>query len=95
MLALDKFLRLSAVVFKVLAWLALGLQVIAGLILLIFGGEPVVVGGIGGVELPARVVGILNFVAAAVYFFFFWLASCVIRLLLEIRAKLPGSGPQP
>ena len=82
-----KFLQVSATVFKVLAWVALGFQVITGLILVIVGGEPVF---IGGVELPARLVGVLNFVAAGMYFFSLWLMSCVIQLLLDIRQRLPG-----
>lgn len=85
-----RFLQVSAVVFKVLAWVAMALQVIAGLILLIFGGEPVAIGGVGGLELPARMVGVLNFIAAAVYFFVFLLVSHVLRLLLDIRQQLPG-----
>ena len=82
-----KFLRVSATVFKVLAWVALGFQVVTGLILVIVGGEPVF---IGGVELPARLVGVLNFVAAGMYFFSLWLMSSLIRLLLDIRQRLPG-----
>ncbi len=83
-----KFLRVSATVFKVLAWVALVLQVIGGLILVIGGGEPVLVGGI---ELPARIVGVLNFVAAGMYFFSMWLMSNLITLWLDIRDHLPGS----
>jgi len=82
-----KFLHVSATVFKVLAWVSLALQVITGLVLLVTGGEPIV---IAGVELPARLVGLLNFVAAGLYFFSFWLMSSLIKLLLEIRRALPG-----
>ena len=82
-----KFLRVSAVAFKVLAWLALAVQVITGLILVVGGGPPVV---IGGAEVPARVVGILNFVAAGMYFFSLWLMSNLIQLLLDIREHVPG-----
>ena len=89
-----RFLQVSAVVFKVLAWAAMILQVIAGFILLIVGGEPVAIGGAGGFELPARLVGMLNFVAAAVYFFVFCFVSHVIRLLLDIRQQLPGGAGQ-
>jgi hypothetical protein len=85
-----RVLKISVVVFKVLAWVALALQVVAGLILLIFGGEPVAIGGIGGFELPARVVGVLNFVAAAVYFCSFWFLSAVVQVLLEVRAHAAG-----
>ena len=82
-----KFLRVSAVAFKVLAWIALAVQVITGLILVVTGGVPVV---LGGIEVPARVVGVLNFVAAGMYFFSLWLMSTLIHLLLDIREHLPG-----
>ena len=82
-----KFLRVSVTVFQVLAWLTLVFQAVTGLILVIGGGEPVF---IGGLELPARALGILNFIAAAVYFFSFWLMGSLVRLLLDIRERLPG-----
>ena len=82
-----KFLHFSAKFFKVLAWVALVFQVVTGLILVIFGGQPVL---IGGVELPARIVGVLNFVAAGMYFFSLWLMSSLIQLLLDIRGRLAG-----
>ena len=82
-----KFLRVSVTVFKVLAWLTMVFQVITGLILVITGGEPIF---IGGLELPTRVVGILNFVAAGVYFFSFWLMASLVRVVLDIRERLPG-----
>ena len=66
----DGFLRVSITVFKVLAYLSLGLQVVVGAILLIGGGEAV---PIGGVDIPARVVGLLNFVAGGIYFFMLFL----------------------
>ena len=77
-----KFLRLSVKVFKVLAWVALALQVVTGLILIIGGGEPVLV---AGVDIPARVVGLLNFVAGGVYYFSLRLTSELLQLLLDIR----------
>ena len=82
-----KFLRVSAVAFRVLAWIALAVQVITGLVLVIAGGPPV---GIGGVDVPARMVGVLNFVAAGMYFFSLWLMSNLIQLLLDIREHVPG-----
>lgn len=82
-----KFLRLGVVIFRVLAWVALALQVVSGLILVISGGEPVT---IGGLDVPARVVGILNFVAAAMYFFSLWLMGSLIQLLLDIRSHQAG-----
>ena len=84
-----KFLQVSTVVFKVLAWIALVVQVLTGLVLVVRGGEPVL---IAGTELPVRLVGLLNFLTAALYFFSFWLMSSVIRLLLDIRRQWPG-GP--
>ncbi len=84
-----KFLHIGATVFKVLAWVALVLQVVMGLVLLVGGGPAVL---IGGVDVPARVVGILNCIAAAVYFFLFTLASAVIRLLLDLHAHVTKTG---
>ena len=75
------FLRKSVLVFKVLAWVALALQSITGLILLIGGGPAV---SIGGVDVPARLVGVLNLVAAAIYFFLFLFISNVTRLLVDL-----------
>ena len=83
-----KFLRISATVFQVLAWVALAVQIVTGLILVINGGEPVV---IAGNDIPARLVGVLNFVAAAMYFFSLFLMSKLIQLLLDIREHLPTS----
>jgi|GEM_PF-1435500 len=83
-----KFLRVSATAFKVLAWVALAVQVITGLILIIGGGQPVT---IGGVDVPARLVGVLNLVAAGMYFFSLWLMSSLILLLLDIREHLGGA----
>ena len=82
-----KFLRVSTVVFKILAWAAVAFQVVIGLILIVQGGEPVPVGNF---ELPVRVVGLLNFVAAGLYFFSFWLMKSLIQLLLDIRARQSG-----
>ena len=83
----HKFLKVSVVIFKGLAWVALVFQSITGFILIITGGAPVL---IGGAEIPARLVGVLNFVAAGMYFFSLWLMSSLIRLLLDIRMQLPG-----
>lgn len=80
-----KFLRVSVKVFKVLAWVSLVAQVVTGLILVVGGGEPVL---IGGIDVPARVVGVLNFVAAGMYFFTMWLVSNVLQLWLDIRDQL-------
>ena len=76
------FLRASVKIFRVLAWVALGIPVVTGVILIVVGGEPVLWGGI---DLPARVVGLLNVVAGALYFFSMWLVSDLLQLLLDIR----------
>jgi len=83
-----RFLRISVVVFKVLAWVSVVFQVVSGAILLVAGGEPLL---IAGIDFPARLVGLLNFLAAAVYFFSFWLMSTLIRLLLDVRERLGTS----
>jgi hypothetical protein len=83
----TKFVSLGATIFKVLGWVALILQVIIGLILLIGGGPDVPV---GGVDIPARLVGVLNFVAAVIYWFMFTFISQVTRLLLDVHAKVAG-----
>ena len=82
-----KFLRIGVTIFRVLAWLFLALNVLAGVSLLIIGGppEPVL-----GVEVPSRVIGLLYFIGAAGNFFFLWLAANVLQLLLDIRSQLPG-----
>ena len=81
----EKFLGFGVKVFKVLAWVSLVLQVIVGMILLVSGGPAV---PIGGVDVPARVVGIMNCVAGALYFFMLSLVAHVIRLLLDLRGRL-------
>lgn len=86
----DRFLRVSATVFKILAWVALILQVVMGLILVIGGGVDV---PIGGVSVPTRMVGVLNIVAAVVYWFLFMLVAAVIRLLLDLHAHVTKSAP--
>lgn len=85
----EKFLGRSVGIFKVLAWISLVLQVVVGLILIVGGGLAV---PIGGVDVPARVVGILNCVAGVIYFFMLMLIAQVIRLLLEIRERLDKVG---
>ena len=83
----TKFLGVGATIFTVLAWVAMVLQVVIGMILLIGGGPDVPV---GGVDIPARLVGVLNFVAAAIYWFMFTFISQMTRLFLEIHAKASG-----
>lgn len=81
----EGLLKAGVTVFTVLAWISLALQVIVGLVLLIGGGPAV---DIGGVEIPARVVGVLNCLAGVIYFFLLSLASAVLALLLDMSARL-------
>ncbi len=80
----TKVLQAGVKVFKVLAWISLAVQGVMGFVLIISGGEAV---PIGGVDVPARIVGLLNVVAAVVYFFMFLLIGAVVRLLLEVHAR--------
>ena len=80
----DGVVRLGVKVFMVLAWLSLVVQVGVGLFILVAGGAPVL---IGGLDVPARLVGLLNCVSGALYFFVLLLVSRVLRLLLEIRGQ--------
>jgi hypothetical protein len=84
-----RFLSVGAVVFKVLAWVSLVLQVVVGLILLVQGGEAV---PFAGVNVPARVVGILNCVQGIIVFFTLFLFANVLRLLLDIHERVGKSG---
>ncbi len=83
----EQLVKLGVTIFKVLAWVSLVLQIVVGLILLIGGGPAV---EIGGVEIPARVVGVLNCLAGVIYFFLMSLASAVLELLLDMNARLGG-----
>ena len=80
----SRFLRVSVTVFKVLAWISLIIQVALGILLLVSGGPAVPVGGF---EVPARVVGVLNCLAGAIYFFLFMFAANLVRVLLDIRQR--------
>ena len=84
-----QFLSAGAVLFCVLAWVSLVLQVGIGVWLLVSGGAAV---PIGGVEVPARVVGVLNCVAGAIYFFTLLLVANVLRLLLDLHQRVGTSG---
>ena len=83
----ERLVRSSVTVFRVLAWVSLVLQVVVGMILLIGGGPAV---EIGGVEIPARLVGVLNCLAGGIYFYLLLLASAVMGLLLDLRSRGGG-----
>ncbi len=89
MKANARLLKVGATTFQVLAWVSMVIQVIVGLVVLVTGGPAVPV---GGVEVPARVIGALNCLAGAIYFFVLLLISQIIRLLLEIRDHVAKSG---
>jgi hypothetical protein len=73
-----KFLKVSAVIFKVLSWVSLVVGVVAAVIIFIGGGTP---------EAP-RTTGFIGLLLGVVYFFIFFTASEVIALLIEIGGKL-------
>ncbi len=82
-----KFLRVSTVVFKVLAWSTLALYTVSGIALIITGGPPV---PLLGIEVDARLFGAVYLLAGGANFYFLWLIRSLIQLLLEIRSHLPG-----
>ena len=86
---IAQFLGFGRKVFKVLAWVSLVLQVAAGIFVLVVGGEPVI---IGGVDVPARLVGVLNCVGGVIYFFVLLLVSHTIQVLLEIHQRVEQRG---
>ena len=83
----EGIVRTGVKVFQVLAWVSLVVQGLLGLVLLVTGGDAVPV---GGVDIPARVVGVLNCVAAGIYFFMMNLVAGVLQLLLELRGQRPA-----
>ena len=79
-----QFVGVGRKVFMVLAWVSLVLQTAAGLFVLVVGGEPVM---IGGIDVPARLVGVLNCVGGVIYFFVLLLISHTLQVLLEIHQR--------
>ena len=77
-----RLLQVGVKIFKVLAWVSLVIQALLGLVLLVTGGSPVT---IGGVDVPARIIGVLNCLASVIYFFMLSLVANVLRLLLDLR----------
>ena len=84
-----KFLGTSETVFAVLAWVSLVIQVVVGLAVLVMGGPAI---PIGGAEIPARIIGILNFVAAAIYWFLFMFISSLTRAFADVHAQTTRTG---
>jgi hypothetical protein len=86
----SDFAGIGAKVFTVLAWVSLGVQLIVGLIVLVMGGPPV---PIGGADIPARLIGILNVIAAAIYWFLFMFIASVTRLLVDLHRQSVKGNP--
>ena len=84
----ERFLRPSVLVLKILAWLSLVLQILVGLVVLVMGGDPVL---LGGMDVPARLVGVLNLVAVAIYFFLFMFIAHVTQVLLALYDRMARS----
>lgn len=78
MLSGVKFLGVSSKIFKVLAWIAGAVGIVSSLIIFIGGGAP---------DAP-RATGFVGLLLGLAYFFIFTVASEVIALLLDIRAKV-------
>lgn len=86
-------------VLRIARWVLLGLAYVSGVAsltvagfgALIIGGEPVTI-FVDGPTIPARLLGLWNIlVGAPLTFLFFYVPSAVIRLLLELRERLPAS----
>ncbi|MFC1666908.1 hypothetical protein ACFL0P_03470 [Candidatus Omnitrophota bacterium] len=77
-----KFLKISSIVFKVLAWVSVALGSISAIVIFIGGGKP---------EAP-RATGLVGILLGVVYFFISFTASEVIVLLLDMHSKL-NKGP--
>jgi hypothetical protein len=77
-----RFLEIGSKIFQVLAWVALVVGTVAGVVIFVGGGTP---------EAP-RPMGFVGIALGIVYFFIFFVASEMIALLLEMRGKL-DKGP--
>ncbi len=83
-----KFLKVARTIFKVLAWLVLGLGIIVGIIVLITGGA-IPTGALTpqGTPIPStpKAAGLIFMVMGALYFLILYAISEIIGLLLEIK----------
>ena len=70
------FLKVSATVFRILAWVVVILGALAFIVILVGGGTP---------EAP-RFTSVLALLLGAIYFFIFYTASEIIKLLLELAS---------
>ncbi len=83
-----KFLKVARTIFKVLAWLVLGLGIIVGIIVLITGGAmPTGALTPQGTPIPQtpKAAGLIFMIMGALYFLILYTFSEVIAILLEIK----------
>jgi len=87
-----KFLKTARTIFKVLAWVVLGLGIVVGAIVLITGGAAPMVtpDGIAAPQTP-RAAGVVFMIMGAFYFLILYTISEVIGILLDMK----GSGSSP
>ena len=87
-----QLLRVTRVVLLVLAYVSgISNMVLAGLVPLVMGGDPVPL-FLEGPAVPVRVLGILNIlITAPLLFVMFYVPSGIIHLLLELPGKPEGS----
>lgn len=86
-----KFLKAGRVIFKILAWIILGLAIIIGVIILITGGGKVPIMTPAGIEIPPtpRAAGLVFMLMGAFYFFILYSISEIIAILLDMKSCCP------
>lgn len=89
-----KFLKIARGVFKVLAWLSLGLGILVGIIVLVTGAS-VPTGALtaeGAAQAtPPRAAGVVLMVMGALYFVVLYTISEIIGILLDIKGACKPS----
>lgn len=90
------FLKAAKLIFKILAWAALALGVIVGVIIIITGGGPALTGipatapGVPTAPIT-RAAGVVFIVIGGIYFLILFTISEIIGLLLDIKADCKKS----
>ena len=80
-------LKIGRVVLLVLAYLVAGINLIAGVMLLVTGGDPIAIGDTGP-QIPARLFGVIGILLSTpLSFILLYVPSGMIHLLLELRAQ--------